>query len=175
MKILVASKNPVKIEAAREAFSSYFENVVVEGVSVKSGVSDQPFDWDTFKGAKNRALSLREKTADYYVGMEGGAAKIQGQYFTFGVFCIIDKSGFESFGSSPLLPLPKWVFSELRSGKELGTVMDEIMGDTNTKQKGGAPAFFTNGVVDRKSFYIQGLQLALSPFLKKDLYEKGTF
>ena len=172
MKILVASRNPVKIGAAKAAFSSYFSGVEVEGVSVDSGVGDQPFDWDTFKGARHRAHSLREGEADYYVGIEGGAAKLQGQYFTFGVFCIIDKLGFESFGSSPLLPLPAWVFSELKKGKELGTVMDEIVGDTNTKQKGGAPAFFTNGVVNRKDFYIQGLRLALSPFLKRELFEK---
>ena len=42
MKIVVASKNPVKINATDAGFSTYFEGVEVLGVSVESGVSDQP-------------------------------------------------------------------------------------------------------------------------------------
>jgi len=52
-KILVAvgSTNGVKIQAAQEAFQKFFE-CEVEGVDVKSGVSQQPFGEETFEGAK---------------------------------------------------------------------------------------------------------------------------
>jgi len=53
MLILVGSKNPVKIESVKEAFEKYFSNVDVQGVEVSSGVSDQPVNEDTFRGAKN--------------------------------------------------------------------------------------------------------------------------
>ena len=52
MLVLVASKNPVKIEATREAFSKYFENFEVMGIEVDSGVAKQPINEETFEGAK---------------------------------------------------------------------------------------------------------------------------
>jgi len=44
MKIVVASKNPVKIEAALQGFQAMFpdEQFEAEGVSAKSEVSDNP-------------------------------------------------------------------------------------------------------------------------------------
>jgi len=62
MKILVGSKNPVKIKAVEEAFSKYFDNIVVEGINVNSGVSVQPVNNETYAGAQNRALKLKEIT-----------------------------------------------------------------------------------------------------------------
>ena len=44
------------------------------------------------------------------------------------------------------------------------------MNEKNTKQKGGAIGFLTNGVMDRKDLYVQGLIVALVPFIKKELY-----
>lgn len=42
MKIVVASKNPVKISVAKAGFATFFEDVNVESCSVKPGISDQP-------------------------------------------------------------------------------------------------------------------------------------
>ena len=44
MKILMGTKNPGKIKGAKEAFEKYFDNVEIEGIPVKSNVSDQPFN-----------------------------------------------------------------------------------------------------------------------------------
>ena len=170
MKVLVGSKNPVKIEAVREAFSKFFDDVSVKSRSVKSGVSDQPFGDDTFRGARNRAVALRDEEADFYVGLEGGVMDVLDKTVTFGAFCIIDRDGKESFGSSPLLPLPPVVLKGLAEGKELGDVMDKLTGGHNTKQKEGAVGFFTKGVVTRKDFYVRGLCVAMAPFLHGELY-----
>ncbi len=82
MKILVGSKNPVKISAARETFSLYFDNVeVVEGISVPSFVPDQPINEETYQGAQNRANELHKinldqnLNAEFSVGIEGGIQK----------------------------------------------------------------------------------------------------
>lgn len=47
MKIVVASKNPVKIKATLGGFEKMFPDVVfeTEGVSVSSGVSEQPLNF----------------------------------------------------------------------------------------------------------------------------------
>jgi len=170
MKIIVGSKNPVKIQAVKEAFSKFFDEVHVMSRSAKSGVPDQPFGDDTFRGARNRALALRDEDADFYVGLEGGVMDVLDRTVTFGAFCIIDVHGKESFGMSPILLLPDQVIKGLKEGKELGDVMDELTGGHNTKQKGGAAGFFTKGVVTRKDFYVQGLCVAMAPFLHRELY-----
>ena len=36
MKILTGSENPVKVEAVREAFSQYFDDMTVVGIPVQS-------------------------------------------------------------------------------------------------------------------------------------------
>lgn len=36
MKILMGTKNPGKIEGAKQAFEKYFDNVEIEGISVSS-------------------------------------------------------------------------------------------------------------------------------------------
>ena len=42
MKILMGTKNPGKIEGARQAFEKYFDDINIEGIYVDSNVSDKP-------------------------------------------------------------------------------------------------------------------------------------
>mgnify|MGYP000013505349 CR=1 FL=1 len=88
MKVVVASKNPVKVAAARRAFEAGFPSaaVEVEPVSADSGVDDQPFtDEDTRHGAINRAHNAREVVpeADFWVGLEGGVDTFNRQLMAF--------------------------------------------------------------------------------------------
>lgn len=176
MKILVGSKNPVKIEAAEEAFTKYFNNVTAEGVSVESHVSPQPINNETFLGAKNRALKLFEmdknskSNADYFVGIEGGIFQTYEKWFGFGCMCIIDKQKLIGFGTSPLFPLPNFVINQLLKGKELGDVIDELANKENTKHDEGAIGFFTNNVMKRKDLYVHGITTALIPFIKSEYF-----
>ena len=58
MKIIVASKNPVKINTAYEGFIKMFPDIVfeIEGISAESNVADQPMSEEkTLQGALNRA------------------------------------------------------------------------------------------------------------------------
>jgi len=96
MKVLVGSRNTVKLEATKEAFSIFFDSVDVEGIGVNSKVSNQPIEDETFVGARNRALALsrinevRNSKAEFFVGIEGGIKKLFGRWFTFGVICIME-------------------------------------------------------------------------------------
>lgn len=176
MKILVGSKNPVKIDSVQEAFSKYFEDVTAIGIETESGVSVQPVNNETFEGARRRAQNLRKindeqnLNADFFVGIEGGIVKQYNKWFAFGCMCVVDKNSNEGFGTSPHYELPDFVVEKLLNGIELGDVMDEITNEQNTKQKNGAIGFFTNGVMNRKELYIEGLKVAVVPFLHKNLF-----
>jgi inosine/xanthosine triphosphatase len=176
VKILVGSKNPVKVSSVEEAFSKYFQNVSVEGIDVDSGVPVQPVNDETFIGARNRASKLKAMNdtqnlgADFFVGIEGGIAKHFNKWFAFGCMCIIDNENNTGFGNSPHFELPEFVVTKLLKGIELGEVMDEIMNEQNTKQKHGAIGFFTNGVMNRKELYLEGLKVAVIPFLHKKMF-----
>lgn len=181
MKVLVGSKNQVKIKSVKEAFEKYYENVEVEGFSIPSNVPEQPVGNETFTGAENRALALMEinlagnLNADFFVGIEGGIIEIHNTWFGFGCMCVIDKNKNQSFGASPFFELPGFIVEELLDGIELGEVMDKLTGVENSKHKDGAIGFFTNGIMNRKNLYVQGLITALAPFQHKNLFfEEGN-
>ena len=176
MKILTGSENPVKIEAVREAFSHYFDDITVVGIPVQSNVGRQPFNDETFEGAHNRALLLREINAErrmngqFFIGLEGGVLKCYSRWFVLGAVCIIDSNGRVGFGGSPLFEIPAHISSRLTDGTELGDIIDEITGDRNTKQKEGAIGLFSRGVIKRKDLYTSAVICAVGPFLNADLF-----
>jgi len=176
MKILVGSQNPVKIEATKEAFSTYFGRVEVMGIKLDSKVSKQPINDETFHGARNRAFGLKsvndEKNlnAKFFVGIEGGITKLFSRWFTFGGMCIVDDKERLGYGTTPFFELPEKIVEKLLSGAELGEVMDKFTGMQNTKRKQGAVGHFTKGIMNRKQFYVNGLLMALIPFVNKDVY-----
>ena len=172
MKILVGSRNPVKIASVAEAFGRYFPDLKVEGREVSSGVSPQPVGDETSQGAFNRAQSLANLgvEAEYFVGLEGGIAKVGGRWFNYGVQCVLDRSGRVGFGLTPGYPIPDAILGELLAGRELGDVADEILGEQNLKQKGGIISHLTRGEIDRKGLYVPGIIMALTPFLNESLY-----
>ena len=62
MKVIVASKNPVKINCTKMGFRQVFPNlaVEVEGINTSSVVADQPMtNQETLIGAKNRAMNAQ--------------------------------------------------------------------------------------------------------------------
>ena len=175
-RVLVGSCNPVKADAARVAFSRYFEDVESVTAPAESGVSDQPIGDETFRGARNRARALAIRNRDdglgarFCVGIEGGVREQAGRWFAFGCMCIVDEEGRTGFGTSPWFELPAPVVESLLAGDELGDVIDRITGQSGSKQKGGAIEFFTRGAIDRRDLYVQGLLVAIAPFLRPGFY-----
>ncbi len=176
MKVLVSSRNPVKIEAVEDAFRKYFGDVEVIGIEAKSHVPPQPINDETYIGAQGRALHLKEINeaenlgAEYFVGIEGGIAEEFDKWFAFGCMCVVNTKGEVGFGTSPHFELPKSVSDQLLKGIELSDVMDVLTNTENSKQHNGAIGYFTNGVMDRKELYVQGLIVAMIPFIHKELY-----
>lgn len=174
--VLIGSENRVKIESARQGFSKFFKPVDVKGLRVDSGVSAQPFNEDTFTGAKNRAECVKRINdeqslgADFFVGIEGGVLQLHKRWFQFTVIYIVDPQHRESFSTTGLYELPDWIVEKLLAGIELSHIIDELMQDSNTKEKQSASGFFTNGAVNRLQNYTQAVTFALIPFLQDNLY-----
>lgn len=169
LKIAVGSKNPVKIESALAGFQTMFPAQVfsVEGLDVASGVSEQPLTCaETLEGATRRARDLRKMALDatYFVGIEGGIERIGDTLMANAWIVIIDSSGNRSSGRSGSYPLPARVKHLIESGVELGHANDQVFGEINSKQRGGAVGSLTGGVVTRKSLYEHAISLALVPF-----------
>ncbi|WP_026375916.1 inosine/xanthosine triphosphatase [Aestuariibacter salexigens] len=174
MKIIVGSKNPVKVNATAHSFINAFPQHKIEclGVDAPSGVPDQPMNMtETRAGAINRLEFCRREypQADSYVAIEGGVDRFEDGPCTFAVVAIDDGKQ-RSVGCSARLPLPEQIYQALLNGEELGDVMDRLFNQTNIKQKGGAIGLMTNGLASRQSAYEQALILALARFLHADLY-----
>jgi inosine/xanthosine triphosphatase len=174
-KVIVASKNPVKINATKAAFEKMFPNetFTFEGVSAGSGVSDQPMtDDETFNGASNRVTNAREAVpdADFWAGLEGGLEEKNGEMEAFAWMVVQSKNGSIGKGRTGTFFLPTPVAELIRQGKELGEADDIVFGQTNSKQANGAVGLLTNDLVTRADYYEIAMIFALIPFKNEELY-----
>ncbi len=172
-KIVVASLNPVKINAVQQGFAQMFPELefVVDGVRVNSGVAAQPMgDQETLTGAKNRAENAVEQApqADFWVGIEGGLTKEpdKTQVYAWVYIKTKDKVGQAKTGT---FFLPAQVVNLVEQGLELGDAIDQAFAKNNHKQKGGAISILTDNVITRTQLYVQPVIFALIPFKKKQL------
>ncbi|MCL2913589.1 inosine/xanthosine triphosphatase [Shewanella corallii] len=175
LNLIVGSTNPVKIQAAKDAFELMFpeSKIVVTGIKSPSGVPDQPMNSkQTRDGAVNRVEYCRTReSADFYLAMEGGVDQFEDGPATF-AYVVVASENSMSVGRSANLPLPQTVFDALLQGEELGHVMDRLFNTTNIKQAGGAIGLLTNGRATRGSIYTQAIMLAMAPLLHTELYKK---
>lgn len=175
IKVIVGSRNPVKINAVTAALTTLFADNIIEcqGMDAPSGVADQPMTAaDTREGAINRVKYCQQHhQADFYVAMEGGVDNFEYGPATF-AYVVIANNSSKSIGRSAMLPLPPLVYRALLAGEELGQVMDRLFNTNNIKQKGGAIALLTNDRATRESIYTQALILAMAPFIHPALFER---
>jgi inosine/xanthosine triphosphatase len=172
--IVLASKNPVKAQAALEGFQRMFPDELfkIHPVSVPSGVDDQPFsDAETLQGAWTRLENARREVpqADYWVGIEGGVEEVAGELFAF-AWVVVRSATLQGKGRTGTFVLPQRVAELVHSGLELGAADDIVFERTNSKQENGAVGLLTGDVVDRAGFYEHAVVLALIPFKNAGLY-----
>lgn len=170
MKIVVASRNPVKVGATEQAFATLFPDATLEmlPVSVASGVSDQPSsDDETRQGARNRVTAAREAEpgGHYWVGLEGGVEVIDEQLMAFAWMAVMGENGRIGEARSTTLPLPPAVKQLVDAGMELGEANDKVFATVNSKQAGGAYGLLTDGLYTREGIYTQTLIIALTPLV----------
>lgn len=174
IRIVVASKNPVKLNAALEGFRQVFSDEIfeIDGVSVASGVADQPMsNAETLNGALNRtrAAQSTEPDADYWVGIEGGVQDSGDALEAFAWVVVVDRSGRVGKGRTGAYFLPDETARLVRSGVELGHADDQVFGRSNSKHDSGSVGILTHDIITRTTYYIHAVILALIPFVNPQL------
>lgn len=176
MKILMGTKNPGKIEGAKQAFEKYFENVEIEGIPVSSNVGDQPINEEILRGAKNRVKNLKEYAinnnieANYYVSSEAGITNMLGEWIDINAVVIEDSKGFQSIGTSQGFPIPNKYIDEIKE-TELGKVMDKIFGGKELGKGKGGISFLTKNEVSRIDLTRNAFIMALTSHINKEIWK----
>jgi inosine/xanthosine triphosphatase len=173
MKIIVGSLNPVKINAAKSAFSKFWKDTDVSGTDMPSDVSHMPMTEDEcIKGAINRARKALNNGADFGVGLEGGVKETEYGMFLLSWAAVADKEGNLGLGSGGSFALPEIIAKRIMEGEELGPVMDDITNTEDVKKKQGAIGFFTDGKLNRTTGFETAILFALTRFVKMEMYRK---
>lgn len=172
--VIVASTNPVKVQAARLGFERMFPNQSfdVRPLKIDSQVSDQPMSsQETLQGALNRAMAACRQApeAAYWVGIEGGVEDQGSEMLAF-AWIVIYTPGLTGKGRTGTFYLPHPVAELIRQGKELGEADDIVFNQSNSKQANGAIGILTGNVIDRSGLYEHAVILALVPFKNAGLY-----
>lgn len=174
MKVAVGSLNPTKINAVKSAFEKIFPDILweVEGVSVPSGIPDQPMsDRQSIRGSTNRAKRAMKKIkADYGVGIEGGMQKIGKDWFTSGWAVVVNKEGEIGKGSSISMSVPPKLLKLILGGMELGHANDVIFKQNNSKHASGHFGLMTDNAITRTRAYEDAVFCALGRFLHPEIF-----
>lgn len=169
VKLLVAigTMNPAKINAIEKVVTSYFKEVVFTECKVPSEVSEQPYSTEeTRQGAINRALNtLKVANGDMNFGLEGGVCEIEGIMYCCNWGALALKDGTILTAAGAQFPLPASIAKELRSGKELGPVMDCYTKQKDIRSSSGAVGIFTGGLIDRAEMFEHIVKLLIGQYL----------
>ena len=174
VRLVVASQNPVKLQAVRAGYSKLFPDRKLDclAVSVEAGVPDQPMsDQETLSGAITRAQAARAAApeADLSFGLEGGIEDDGERLCAFAWVVVLDRHGASGRSRSATFMLPAAVADLVRQGEELGIADDRVFGSSNSKQKAGAVGLLTEGAIDRTALYAPAVSLALVRWRRPDL------
>ena len=176
MKILMGTKNPGKIEGAKQAFEKYFDNVEIEGIGVSSDVSDHPINEEIFLGAKNRIKNLKKYAkennieADFYIASEAGITNLLGEWIDINSAVIESKDGFQTVGCSQGFQIPEKYMPEIME-TELGKVMDKLFDGENLGKGKGGISRLTHDVVTRIELTKNAFVMALIGHTNGDLWK----
>ena len=176
MKILIGTKNPGKIQGAKEAFEKYFEDVEIEGILVNSDVNAQPLNKEIFQGAQNRVTNLKRYAkennivADFYVASEGGIQNLLcDEWIDFNAVVIEDKNGTVSYGMSQGFPIPDKYIEEIKEN-ELGGVMDRLFEGHNLGKGKGGIGLLTRGELSRIDLTRSAFIMALTRYINGEIW-----
>lgn len=186
-RVVVASRNPVKIEASRLGFQRAFpeRSFRVDGVAVDVEISDQPLsDEETRRGARLRVAAAASAVpeAPFWVGIEGGVAPLSSvdgiseehqdreeRLVAFAWVAIRSRTS-SRLGESRTgtFQIPPAVAALVRGGEELGVADDIVFGEKDSKRARGAVGLLTRDAVDRTGLYAPAVVFALIPFLRPE-------
>ena len=117
MKIIIGTKSERKVDSIKKILNEFIKKDKIEIIpfDANSNVSETPWDKETYKGSRNRALDCKANIndADYWIGIESGLAKRYGNIYEEAWCCIIGKEGKEYFGYSSGLKVPDFILKKM--------------------------------------------------------------
>ena len=177
VKVLVASKNPVKIKASLDAFQLFFKDPIVDSqeVVVPTANASQPIGEDqTREHSELRVIQARENYPgyDYFVGIEGGVVKLNSDSARIIVYSSIGHQlAIETVrGCGIPLPLEWYTVLTTHEYHELGDLAELKSGVTDIKKKQGVVGFFSQNFVTRYDILKQSVIMALVPYLNPSIF-----
>lgn len=168
MLIAAGTSNTIKIEAVKETFSHFYDNIKVISVSIEN-LPPQPITLSsTVNGAVKRARIALQKIADAElgVGIEAGLMEIPDikTYLNVQFAAIIDRDEKITIGSSPgfqlLSEVTKMVLMERI---EVDKAVEFLYGIKDIGEKRGIIDLMTKGAISRKELIRNALIMAIAP------------
>lgn len=154
MKIAIATCSLDKIEGIKKGFSRFFEleeaEIQICSKATESGVAEQPFNEDTYIGARNRVDNIKAvfDGCDFYVSCEAGIEGFVGSFFNVQVVCIFDakkqkylfgKSSGWTISSEDIEVIKESNLDCYLRNKGINSI-DELLGATYSRKNGVAQA-----------------------------------
>ena len=173
MYIVMGSTSAVKVNATKQAFGTYFEDVDVKGLPLASGVKAFPTsDEETLQGALNRAKEARslEPEADFAVGIEGGLSRFD-KYVLVKQVAVVIKEDIISIGVSAGYAAPERLLRQLdMASDESRNIIDSYLGRKEILSNEGVIGVLTNGILDRTRVTKDAVICALTRFVNPQFY-----
>ena len=177
MRINVASKNPIKVEAVKEIVKEYdfLKDAEIVSLEASSNVSTHPLNiGDTVEGAINRAKNCF-KDCNYSFGIESGLMNVPhtkvGSMDT--TACAIYDGKKLYLGLSSGFEYPPIVTKMIREGVEASEAFRRLKLTDHVKigaTEGGIIGLLTKGRVKRKDYTKQAIYNALIHLENQELY-----
>lgn len=168
ISLWLGSTNQAKIRAAESALVAVAQGTVM-GVSVASGVSEQPMtDEETRAGAEGRARAalqagLQQSATGIVLGMglEGGVVEGADGLWNTVWASVADQAGevYSTCGSR--FRIPEGLAEAIRAGEEMGPLLAKVTGIDDIRSKDGFIGQITEGWVTRSDEYANLARMAL--------------
>ncbi len=175
MKLLIATNNESKIQGAKEAFETFYENVEIKGVSISSNVPEQPINEEIMQGAENRIAGLvkyaeeNDLEIDFYLSVESGLINLYGRWINTSIALIRDKYGFEAHGVAPGYPVPeKYVDEVIQS--DLTKVYNRIFSQNELREHKGGVRLLTHGRMTRADLIMEAFLMAMTQIINGEIW-----
>lgn len=173
LKVVVGSKNPVKVNATRNVLGNIYDDLTVFSIDVDSEVPDQPFGMDqTVDGAVNRAKNAYSDEFELSVGIESGLIEVPKTLTGFIdiQWCAIFDGNQITIGASSGFEYPPSVIKQVLAGVEVGDVMDQLTGVDDLGQKKGAVSHLSHDMLNRTQNTEECVLTAMIPRMNRNIY-----
>lgn len=179
VSLAVGTANPVKVEAAKDAFGRWVPTVEATGIDVDSGVPEQPYDGDGPRGAVRRAKRALAESDDAGLGVGIEAAIVTedptGQRQDVQYCAIVDAQGRVTTGAGPGFAYPPRVLADLEEGHTVGEAFHALTGREDVGQEEGAIGVLTRAGATRRELTEWAVIAAIVPRLRPAWYTPLPF